>query len=96
MDGVSVNNWNSTLGMAGGEGGSTGFIALPNPDAIAEFKIQTSTYDASYGRNPGAAVNVVTKPGTNAFHGTAFEFLRNTSLNANDFFLERAGKPRAS
>jgi len=94
QDGVSVNNWNSTLGMAGGEGGSTGFIAIPNPDAISEFKIQTSTYDASFGRNPGAAVNVVTKSGSNDFHGTAFEFLRNTALNANDWFLNRAGQPR--
>ena len=57
-----------------------------NPDAIQEFKIQTSLYDAGYGRNPGANVNVVTKSGTNDFHGTAFEFFRNTALNANDFF----------
>ena len=61
-------------------------IGIVNPDAIQEFKIQTSLYDAGYGRNPGANVNVVTKSGTNQFHGTAFEFFRNTDLNANDFF----------
>ena len=61
-----------------------------NPDAIQEFiKVQTSTYDASYGRNPGANVNVVTKSGTNAFHGTLFEFFRNSDLDANDFFYNR-------
>ena len=53
---------------------------------MQEFKIQTSLFDAGYGRNPGANVNVVTKSGTNQFHGTAFEFFRNTDLNANDFF----------
>ena len=62
---------------------------IPNPDAIQEFKIQTSTYDAGYGRNPGANVNVVTKSGTNPFHGTAFEFFRNSVLNANDWFIKR-------
>ena len=61
-------------------------IGIVNPDAIQEFKIQTSLYDAGYGRNPGANVNVVTKSGTNQFHGAAFEFFRNTALNANDFF----------
>ena len=66
-------------------GGNPG-IGIANPDAIQEFKIQTSLFDAGYGRKPGANVNVVTKSGTNEFHGTAFEFFRNTVLNANDFF----------
>ena len=61
-------------------------IAIPSPDAIHEFKIQTSTYDATYGRNPGGNVNVVTKSGTNGWHGTAFEFFRNADFDANDFF----------
>src|SRR5215467_4920327 len=61
-------------------------LAIPIPDAIQQFKVQTSTYDASYGRNPGANVNVVTKSGTNSLHGSAFEFFRNAQLNANDFF----------
>ncbi len=63
------------------------------PDTIQEFKIQTSNYDAGYGRNPGANVNVVTKSGTNAFHGSAFEFFRNTALNANDFFFNATHAP---
>ncbi len=90
MDGVSIlpiSGRGSTL-----ENGSYPAIGIPNPDAISEFKIQTSSYDASYGRNPGANVNVVTKSGTNAFHGSAFDFFRNTSLNANDFFLNYSGK----
>jgi Carboxypeptidase regulatory-like domain/TonB-dependent Receptor Plug Domain len=91
MDGVSINN---------AAGNNEAFdnnlytgIAIPNPDAIQEFKIQTSTYDASYGRNPGANVNVVTKSGTNEFHGTLFEFFRNEALNANDFFFNRDRNP---
>jgi hypothetical protein len=87
MDGVAVQS------MAGNgsanDGGIYVGIAVPNPDAIQEFKIQTSTYDATYGRNPGANVNVVTRSGTNNWHGTAFEFFRNAQLNANDFFYNR-------
>jgi Carboxypeptidase regulatory-like domain len=95
MDGASVVSITGS-GSALDNGGTSG-IGIVNPDAIQEFKIQTSLYDAGYGRNPGANVNVVTKSGTNAFHGTAFEFLRNTAFNANDFFrkisLPVNGKP---
>lgn len=92
MDGVTVNNWTSLGGVT--EGTIPGSFAMPNPDAIAEFKIQTSSYDAGYGRNPGANVNVITKSGTNNFHGSAFEFFRNAALNANDWFLNRQGLPK--
>jgi hypothetical protein len=92
QDGVSIANWYS-LGT-GVEGALIGTFAIPNPDTIAEFKIQTGTYDAGYGRNPGANVNVVTKSGTNSFHGTGFEFFRNTALNANDWFEKHNGGPR--
>ena len=92
QDGVVVNNWYSF--NTGVEGVAFGSFVIPIPDAIAEFKIQTSTYDAGYGRGPGASVNVITKSGTNSFHGSGFEFFRNTDLNANDWFRNFLGEPR--
>src|SRR5213593_2752520 len=91
MDGVSINNAAGN-NEAADAGLYTG-VAIPNPDAIQEFKIQTSTYDSSYGRNPGANVNVVTRGGSNEFHGSLFEFFRNEALNANDFFYNRDRRP---
>ena len=61
----------------------------PNPDAVQEVSIQSSTFDAQYGRGVGGVVNVVTRSGTNQIHGTAFEFLRNYQLNAANFFSGR-------
>ena len=84
QDGASIVSFSQTASTI--DSNTNPGIGIVNPDAIAEFKIQTSLYDAAYGRNPGANVNVVTKSGTNQFHGTAFEFFRNTNLNANDFF----------
>lgn len=89
MDGVSIVN-TANSGSANDSGIYTG-IGIPNPDAIQEFKIQTSTYDASYGSHPGANVNVVTRSGTNQFHGAAWEFFRNSDLNANSFFENNLG-----
>lgn len=87
MDGVAVNN----IANSGSANDGTIYTGIPIPstDAIAEFKVQTSTYDASFGRNPGANVTVSTKSGTNDFHGSAFEFLRNSVLNADDFFYNK-------
>ncbi len=59
--------------------------ASPNLDAVQEFKIQSSTFDAQYGRTVGGVINVVTKSGTNQFHGTAYDYLRNSALNANSW-----------
>lgn len=70
---------------------NTGNI-LPNPDAIQEFRVQTNSYNAEYGRFASGVINVLTKSGTNKFHGSVFEFVRNTVFNANDWgsTLERA------
>jgi len=62
-------------------------VVSPNPDAVAEFKILTNNYEAEYGRTSGGIVNQVIKSGTNAFHGSVFEFFRNDVLNARDYFL---------
>jgi len=59
---------------------------VPNPDAIQETRVITNNYGAEYGRTIGAVVNVITRSGTNQFHGSAFEFLRNRRLNARNFF----------
>jgi hypothetical protein len=67
---------------------------LPNPDVVQEFKVQTSLYDASQGRNGGGNINAVLKSGTNTFHGDAYEFFRNTVLDANEYFLNQTGSPR--
>lgn len=66
----------------------------PNPDTIAEFRVLESNYSAEYGRNGGGIVSVVTKSGTNGWHGSAFEFLRNDAFNANTFFNNVNGLPR--
>jgi len=87
MNGVQVNDLQASGGFSGG-------VAIPNPDAIQEFKVQTGLYDASFGRNAGANVNVVTKSGGNQFHGNVFEFFRNDVLNANEFFRNATKQPR--
>ena len=84
-DGSSIINYVS--GTAGQTGSYPG-IVIPNPDSIQEFKVQTSQYDASSGRNPGANVEVVTRTGQNQFHGAAWEFNRNNFFNSNDFFYK--------
>ena len=66
----------------------------PNPDTVAEFRILTSNYTAEYGRNAAGIISVVTKSGTNEFHGSGFEFLRNGNLNANSYFNILNGVPR--
>ncbi|HVT93890.1 MAG TPA: carboxypeptidase regulatory-like domain-containing protein [Bryobacteraceae bacterium] len=64
---------------------------MPNPDALQEFSVQTNTFSAEFGRNVGAIVNAVTRSGTNELHGSAFEYLRNTDLNASNFFTPGEG-----
>jgi Carboxypeptidase regulatory-like domain/TonB dependent receptor len=87
IEGISATDYN--VGQATN-------VPLPNPDVVGEFKVQTSLYDASQGRNGGGNVNAILKTGTKTFHGDAYEFFRNDVLNANDFFLNRAGLDRPS
>jgi len=63
----------------------------PSPDAIQEFRVQTNSMSAEFGRSGGAVMNVTIKPGTNGFHGSAFEFLRNSKLDAKNFFDPPSG-----
>jgi hypothetical protein len=83
-------NWN--LDGQSAEDNSSGGVTLavfPNVESIAEFRVSTSNYGADLGSRGAAQINVVTKSGTKDFHGTAFEFVKNNALNANDFFLNR-------
>lgn len=68
---------------------SNGFVVTPNPDTIQEFRLLTSNYSAEWGRNAGGVINMSVKSGTNDFHGTVFEFLRNEKFNANTFFNKK-------
>ena len=68
------------------ETGSLTAAVIPNLDSIAEFRILSDNFDAGYGKYTGGQINVITKSGTNQFHGDAFEFLRNTDLDARNFF----------
>jgi hypothetical protein len=70
-------------------------VAVPAPDTIQEFRVQTANFDASYGRSTGGNVDLVSKTGTNRFHGSAWEFVRNNIFNANDFFSKLRNQPRA-
>ncbi|MGA2599551.1 MAG: carboxypeptidase regulatory-like domain-containing protein [Bryobacteraceae bacterium] len=94
--------WNATrIAIAGGQGNGTAYLLdgadatdamsnvnlpFPFPDALQEFSIETSAVSSQFGTHPGATVNVVTKSGSNAFHGDAFEYLRNGDVDARNFF----------
>ena len=103
VDGVSANlgsAGNGSLLAQGGAGqlpatsafgGTNNLVSL---DALEEFRIETSSFAPEYGRTPGAQISVATKSGTNTFHGTAFEYLRNDKLDANDWFANAKGLAR--
>jgi len=83
LDGVSFKDWmHGTNGMN------------PSVDAIQEFKLHTGNYSAEFGANAGGLVNMVTKSGSNQFHGNLYDFLRNDKLDATNFFSGRAGQPK--
>lgn len=91
--GISANgqrdaNQNITLdGVSATDGFKSAMLFVPSLEAIEEFKIQSAVYSAEYGMNSGAQANVSIKSGTNQWHGTAFEFLRNDAMDARGFFL---------
>jgi hypothetical protein len=104
VDGVSANvgaaaggtNVYSGAGPSGSLGASTALgttQALVSVDALQEFRVQSSTYSAEYGRNPGGQFAFETKSGTNQWHGTAYDYLRNNYFDANDWFNDYFGKP---
>src|SRR4029453_12991225 len=83
LDGVDNNEtWLQTV------------VIFPSVDSLDEFKLQTSTYSAEFGRSLGGVVNLQIKSGTNALHGSGFEFMRNDALDANNFFNNRAGRAK--
>jgi hypothetical protein len=102
VDGVSVNLGGnlsaSNPGQATGAnpsftiaGTTQGMVSV---DALQEFKVQTSTYAPEFGRQPGGQVSLLTRSGTNDFHGTAFDYFRNTVLDANNWFNDQQGLPK--
>ena len=84
LDGVSILNQSDIPGIMG-------LTMVPSVDGVDEMRVQTNSYSAVYGRSGGGITTMVTKSGTNALHGNAFEFLRNNALNANNFFSNRSG-----
>ena len=92
MNGVDANSYGSNITDITPFGGAG--IAIPAPDTIQEFKVQTSLYDAQYGRGGGANVNVETRSGSADLHGNVYYFGRNEALDANNFFANATGVPR--
>ncbi|MGB7190014.1 MAG: TonB-dependent receptor, partial [Acidobacteriaceae bacterium] len=92
FNGIDANNLAENSAAAAETDAGT---AIPAPDTIQEFRVQTANFDAAYGRGTGANVDLVSKSGTNELHGSAWEFVRNNILNANDFFSKLDGQPRA-
>ncbi len=91
LEGSPGNGLAGTLGSFSAVGGTNSLVSV---DAMQEFRIQTSTYAPEFGRTPGGQISIVTRSGTNQFHGTAFDYLRNDALDANDWFANFAGLPK--
>jgi hypothetical protein len=87
LDGVTVVTVEQNSGI-------TDLKFAPTVDAVQEFKMQTNFFSAEFGQTGGAVVNMVTKSGTNDFHGTGYSFLRHSSLNANNWFSNKAGREK--
>ncbi len=89
-----ANNWTVDGADINDSGSNLTLLNVPSVDAMDEFTLERSTYDAQYGRSGGGQVQVVTKSGTSDFHGDAYEFVRNDKFNANEFFANSAGQAR--
>ncbi len=85
LDGMSLTNVEQNSGI-------TNLEYQPSVDVVQEFKIQTNFFSAEFGNTGGAVVNMITKSGTNQFHGVGYEFARNAAMNANSWFSNRAGR----
>ncbi|HET8647901.1 MAG TPA: carboxypeptidase regulatory-like domain-containing protein, partial [Vicinamibacteria bacterium] len=92
--GVTSNLWLVDGANNNDVGSNRTILIYPSVDAIEEFKIHRNSYGAEFGQAAGAQVNIVTRSGTNEFHGSAFYFGRNDALNARSYFLEKADKPK--
>jgi hypothetical protein len=84
------NGFGGTLGSFSALGGTNSLVSV---DALQEFRIETSTYAPEFGRAPGAQISIVTRSGTNQFHGTVFDYLRNDALDASDWFNGYTNSP---
>src|SRR6266581_458022 len=76
-------------------GSNATLLIFPSIDSIQEFRVERNSFSAEYGQAQGAVINLITKGGSNQFHGAGFEFKRSDKLNATDFFLNKAGQPKA-
>ena len=92
----SANNWSVDGADINDSGSNTTLLNIPSVDAIQEFTLERSSYDASFGRSGGGQVLVATRSGTSSFHGAAYEFVRTAATNANSYFNNLTGLPRAS
>ncbi len=91
----TANNWTVDGADINDSGSNATLLNVPSVDAIQEFTLERSMYDAGFGRSGGGQVLVATKSGTSAFHGDLYEFDRNTDFNANNYFNNLSGLPRA-
>ena len=92
---ATANNWTVDGADINDSGSNATLLNVPSVDAIQEFTLERSTYDAQFGRSGGGQILVETKAGTSAFHGDLYEFDRNNAFNANSYFNKRAGLRRA-
>ena len=98
---VNGNQSNSNLWTVDGVnnmdvGSNRTLLVFPSVDSIQEFRVERNSFSAEFGQAQGAVVNLITKGGSNEFHGTCLSSSDNDSLNANNFFLNRAGQPKHS